>query len=303
MGYDARMLSAPHAARPRISAVVISRNEGDNLRKTVENLADTLPGDSEIVVVDDGSGDGSADFLKRSTGPARLFRSKNLGVARARNFGGRHSSGEVIVFADAHIGVQAQWWQPFLELLADKKVGAVAPAVIDVEKPESKGYGLSLPATDLEPDWLDRQTDAPYPVPLLPGCCLAMRRDIFQATGGFDDGLGSHGSDDAELSLRLWLLGYELLLVPEVEVRHLFRTRFPYPVRWKTVLYNRLRMAFAHLGSPRLAKVFTALHRHKSFWPALTLNLERDILGWRADLFARRSRNDDWFFGRFGIEW
>jgi GT2 family glycosyltransferase len=297
------MLSARLPASPRISAVVISLNEGTNLRSTVENLADTLPGGSEIVVVDDGSGDGSADFLERSSGPARLFRSKNLGVARARNFGGRHSSGEVIVFADAHIGLQPQWWQSFVELLANEKVGAVAPAIVDVEKPDSKGYGLSVPAPDLEPDWLDRQADGPHPVPLLPGCCVAMRRDTFQATGGFDDGLCSHGSDDAELSLRLWLLGYELLVVPEVEVRHLFRTRFPYPVRWKTVLYNRLRMAFAHLGSPRLAKVIAALRRHKSFWPALTLNLERDVLGWRAELLARRSRNDDWFFGRFGIEW
>ena len=38
----------------------------------------------------------------------------------------------------------------------------------------------------LEVEWLDRQGDKPYPVPLLPGGCLAMRRDTFEAIGGFD---------------------------------------------------------------------------------------------------------------------
>jgi len=49
----------------RISVVVISRNEGRHLKQTFENLEDTLPDDAEILVVDDGSTDGSADFLAR----------------------------------------------------------------------------------------------------------------------------------------------------------------------------------------------------------------------------------------------
>src|SRR5436853_987845 len=47
----------------KISVVVNSRDEGPWLRETVENLAGTLPADREILVVDDGSVDGSGDFL------------------------------------------------------------------------------------------------------------------------------------------------------------------------------------------------------------------------------------------------
>src|SRR5579864_7843179 len=96
----------------RISMVVISRNEGAFLRRTVENLQDTLPGDAEIVVVDDGSTDGSADCLAHwRSKRVRLYRQKGLGVAKSRNFGGNRTGGDILIFADAHLGLDAGWWR------------------------------------------------------------------------------------------------------------------------------------------------------------------------------------------------
>ena len=90
----------------RISVVVIALNEGSNLRRTVENLQSTLNGNSEILVVDDGSDDGCADYLAAGDASVRLVRSDHLGVAAARNFGAAQTSGDIIVFADAHITLQ-----------------------------------------------------------------------------------------------------------------------------------------------------------------------------------------------------
>src|SRR2546425_6628081 len=103
-------------ASSRISVVVISRNEGEELRRTVENLEDTLPDGGEVVVVDDGSTDGSARRLARRRGRVRLHRLDGFGVARARNHGARQSGGGVIVFADAHIRLDPFWWRPLAEL-------------------------------------------------------------------------------------------------------------------------------------------------------------------------------------------
>ena len=102
------------AGSPLISVVVIARNESSNLRCTVENLQQTLPDGSEIMVVDDGSDDSCSDFLRRRpvSSNLRLIRSRNLGVARSRNVGARRTRGEVIVFADAHIRLPANWWKP-----------------------------------------------------------------------------------------------------------------------------------------------------------------------------------------------
>src|ERR1051326_5307745 len=90
----------------RISVVVISRNEGKELQRTVENFDDTLPAGGEIVVIDDGSTDGSADRVVARRGRIKLLRVAGYGVARARNLGAHRSRGDVIVYADAHLRLQ-----------------------------------------------------------------------------------------------------------------------------------------------------------------------------------------------------
>ena len=303
-----------------LSVIVISRNEGAELRRTVENLQDTLPAGGEIVVVDDGSTDGSADHLAGSRGRVKLKRCQNLGVARARNWGARLSRGRVVVFADAHIRLESQWWRPLMEILEDPKVGGAAPAVTHLTGEGDgaantgkhacatlatpyRGYGLRLAGPDLDVKWLTSRVTRPSPVPILPGCCLAMRREVFEATGGWDEGMLERGGVDNEGCVRFWLFGYDLVIAPEVLVRHKFRQKSPYPIGWGPYLHNRLRLAFAHLSPNRLAKVVSALCHYDAFGEALALLVEGNICAHRPDMLKRRVRSDDWFFERFGMKW
>ncbi len=288
----------------KISVVLISHNEGLNLRHTVESLQDTLPPDHEIVVVDDRSSDGSADFLKEGRGSIRHLRpGRRLGVARARNFGAIRATGDIIVFCDAHLGFPRGWHRPMLELLKDSLIGAVAPCIFDRDVRHHRGFGLRPSGPDLDVEWLNRKGNDPYPVPLLPGACMAMRCDTFHAAGGFDEDLILYGVEDCEMSLRLWLLGYELWLVPAVEVAHEFHHEIPYAVDWRTVLHNRLRMAFLHLSDARRERVLTALKTYPAFQAALRLIREGNVAVRRAHLVSRRKRDDDWFFRRFSLSW
>ena len=289
--------------KPQISVVVPALNEGAHLRDTVENLSDTLPPRSEIVVVDDGSRDGSTKFLTKRRPYIKLRRAKNLGVARARNWGAMESTGDVIVFADAHIALPQKWWDPMLEVLRKPSVGAVAPAICDMKDPECRGYGLKLAGPYPNQEWLLRRTKTPRAVPLLPGCCWAMRRDVFNATGGFDSGMIRWGSNDVEYSLRLWLLGYELQVVPDTEVLHLFREGYPYHVRSEWVLYNKLRLAFVHFEFRRIARVVSALQEYRGFPNAIARTVQSDVWIRRAALASSRIRDAEWFFAKFGPRW
>lgn len=288
---------------PRISVVVISRNEGSFLKRTVENLSDTLPGTAEIVVVDDGSTDKSADGLARR-GRIRVFRAKSLGVARSRNYGGQQARGDVLIFADAHLGLSAGWWRPLTEQLEDPQVGAVAPGIAEWPKGGQTGWGLRFKGPQMEVKWLRRKPKQPSGVPILPGCCLAMRRDVFeQQGGGWDSGLHQRGNVDNEVSMRLWLLGYELRIVPEVVIRHRFRKASPFPVGWPQYLHNRLRLAFVHFNPARLARVVSSLRQYPGFGEAMALMIEGDIGARRREIFSARVRDDDWYFERFRLHW
>lgn len=288
----------------KLSVVLISHNEGLNLRRTVENLRDTLPSESEVLVVDDRSSDGSADFLSPATGSVRLVRPKRrLGVAAARNYGARRTDGDMIVFCDAHLSFPSGWYRPLLSLLEDPLIGAVSPGISDRGARHRKGFGLRPSGPELDFEWLRCKGNDPYPVPLLPGACMAIRRNVFRAAAGFDSKLIRYGVEDCELGLRLWLLGYELWLAPVVDIEHEFHDRIPYEVDWRTVLHNRLRMAFLHFSSPRFGRVVDALSEYPDFAAALDLLTRSDAALQRSELESRRKHDDDWFFQRFGLNW
>jgi glycosyltransferase involved in cell wall biosynthesis len=286
----------------KISVVVISRNEGKELRLTVENFDDTLPSGAEIVVIHDGSTDGSADRVVTRRGRIKLHRVKNHGAARARNLGAEEARGNVIVFADAHIRLNPFWWRPMLEILEDPKVGGVAPAIVGYRNARP-GYGLTFTGRKLEVRWLRRKPRGPLAAPIIPGCCFATRRDVIEATGGWDDSQLQRGNIDNEGCVRFWMLGYELMITPDTVVAHKFRKRSPYHVGWPEFLFNRLRLAFVHFNPQRLGKVVAGLRHYPGFGEALALLAESDIAQRRRELDARRVRDDDWYCNRFNINW
>jgi GT2 family glycosyltransferase len=172
-----------------------------------------------------------------------------------------------------------------------------------MEIPHKPGYGLTFRGPRLEVRWLRRKHKGPVAAPILPGCCVAMRRNVFEATGGWDEGLLHRGNVDNECGVRLWLLGYELMVTPETVVGHLFRRRSPYPVGWPQFLQNRLRLAFVHLKPQRLTKVVGALRNAPLFAQALLMLSESNVAARRRQMLAERVRTDDWLFERFGWKW
>jgi GT2 family glycosyltransferase len=285
---------------PSVSAVVPSRDEGDSLRRTVHSLLATMPADGEVVVVDDGSADGSVDFLNTRYPPVRVVRpDARVGPAVARNLGAEAASGEILVFCDAHVAPQPGWFDAFSEALEGDGVGAVGPAMTSPEQPQVCGYGATWQLPDLHLRWLGYQGPAPHEAPLLGGAFLAMRRSVFEACGGFDAGLIGWGGSDSELCIRLWLLGYSCVVLPTVAVAHGFRKAFPYAVDEALIIHNFLRLAFVHLDADRLEGVIDHYRLHAGAARAFALLAAGDTYERRAAIRAERRHDDAWFFERF----
>jgi GT2 family glycosyltransferase len=297
-------MSSPGGS-PIVSVVVVSHNEGVYLRRTVNNLLATLPANGEVIVVDDSSTDGSADSLQHGSRRVKVLRPDvRLGVAGARNFGASYARGDILVFSDAHVEVPPDWVGVLLAPLARSEVGAVGPSLCDMNFPESKGLGgLRFCDAALNSEWRGWQGSDPHPVPILAGFFIAMRRDVFETTEGFDSGMIMFGMEEYEICIHLWTLGYECILVPQVEVSHLYRDEAQTP--WKfdsiTSIHNILRFGMVHFGPERMQRLVECYTAYDAFPEAVTRLVISDVWERRRRVQSTRWYDDDWYFHNFDM--
>jgi glycosyltransferase involved in cell wall biosynthesis len=285
---------------PRFSVILPTHNEGELLAMTVEDiLATTEYGSFEIVIVDDGSTDGSCDPFAARPG-CRVIRASGLGVAGARNLGADHARGELLVFLDAHCLVSANWLARFDAVLADPEVGVAGPCFTKLRESYPKAAGMTWIDHTLQTAWGYPLTpDRPYEVPFVPGGCQAYRAELFREIGGYERGFTRWGFEDIEISLRLWLLGYRVVVDPAIVIGHYFRTEAAYDVKQRDLAFNLLRMIHLHFGPKRIRTVMQAIGGTPELDGILDDLYRTDVMEKRTALARKRAHSDDWFFQTF----
>lgn len=286
-----------------VSVIIPVLNEGDYLQRTIDQLFTTVPVGTELIVVDDGATDGGCDFLRNESIDVHLlgYEGIRLGVSGARNRGASAATREVLIFLDAHVRLAPGWIESLLNSALEPGVGAVGPGIAVIGRPECCGWGMRYRDASLSIEWLPApKSHGASAVPMLAGACIAMRRDVFEEVGGFDTGLIRWGSEDAELSLRLWTAGYDTRIVPDVVIEHLFRERHPYAIDWAGILHNQLRVAFVYFSPARIARVVDRMKRFGDFAAACSMLAGSDVNDRRSLIQAVRQYDDDSYFARFG---
>src|SRR5262249_50024780 len=162
-----------------------------------------------------------------------------------RNRAAWHTDRDILVFCDANVETPREWVGALLTAFADPAVAAAGPAITDMYRRDFTGFGMCWRDAELNTTWLGKWSDQPCPSPLLAGSFFAVRRDVFQQLGGFDSNMQNSGAEDSELCLRLWTLGWECHVIPELQVLWMN----PYSsgaIRteeyWDDLLHNLLRL-------------------------------------------------------------
>ena len=287
-----------------VSLIIPTLNEGENLSMTIGSIQETITGSYEIIVVDNGSTDDSTKFIEQTEDSRiRLLKTgERLGVAGARNYGAAFAESNILIFIDAHMLFPQNWLTPILDVLYEEQVQLVVPAVSAWGNPYAIGYGISWKGAKLEPRWMGKQSSDPYAVPLAGGCFQAFHRAFFYEIGGYDPGMTNFGSEDLEMCLRVWLLGYQVKIVPQVEISHRFRRTAPFEFGWIDISYNFLRLVYAHFNEQRIERVLAAHTATPCFDEALKRVKISDIWLRRCTLALKRIYDDDWFFRTFDIK-
>lgn len=295
------MKGVKQVKHPLASIILPCKNEGQNIINTVNSML-KAKGDfpREIIVVDDGSTDGCCLALNPPPKGVLLTTTTGLGAAQARNVGARLAQGKYLVFCDAHVFVQDYWLEHLLQPLIFGEYQGICPGIAPVENPELGGWGQTL-KEDFGVKWLPPVSKI-TPVPILPGGCLAVTREAFEYTGGFDDGFRVWGHEDVEFSLHLWLCGFSLAVNPAVLVLHVFRPKHPYPVTYDHYYYNILRMAYCHFSQARQEKIATLARKSLNFSELYQHMLENGAPTRREHCHLIRKHDDDWLFNKFKID-
>ncbi|XP_057684359.1 polypeptide N-acetylgalactosaminyltransferase 15-like [Corythoichthys intestinalis] len=227
---------------PSASVIICFHDEGwSTLLRTLHSVLNTAPRAFllELLLVDDHS---THDHLKTRLSEytshldgVRLIRSdKRLGVGGCRNLGASEASGEVLVFMDSHCECQKGWLEPLLERVAQDRTRVVSP-IMDVIHRETFQYSATQWPVwgvfnwNLEFSWeskpqvLDDESDLAVEAALSPalGGVLAIDRHFFHNVGAFDPGILLRGGEQIELSIRVWLCGGSMEVVPCSRVAHL----------------------------------------------------------------------------------
>jgi GT2 family glycosyltransferase len=200
------------SAPPRLSVVVPLYNCLDFTRAMVASLRATLPPGlaHEIILVDDGSSDGTADWLATLGPPFVTVRnSRNLGYAAANNRGAARARGELLALLNNDLVLTPGWLEPMLRV--HEGLGARAGAVGNVQVNARDGTvdhaGIVIdfkgkPEHDRSRPALWRRCLRPaLRVEALTGACVLVSRKLWNEMGGFDEGY-VNGCEDVDFCLR-----------------------------------------------------------------------------------------------------
>lgn len=218
---------------PDASVIVLGWNGRrylDDCLSTV--LAQDFAGKYEVLYVDNGSSDGSADYVReRYPGVRVIALDRNYGYAEGNNIGFRESRGAYAVFLNQDVAVHRSWLRELVAAMEDDPgVGAAHANVIQPWYPEFAGIGERLDpgvaySAELTPlGYVSYRRlgslDAPREVLFLHGVSIILRRDLGEQLGYvFDPEMFAY-AEDMDLGFRVRALGYRCVIVPRAVVYH-----------------------------------------------------------------------------------
>jgi GT2 family glycosyltransferase len=213
--------------------VVVTWNRRDLLRSCLQSLTrQQLKQPFEVVLVDNGSDDGSPEMALREFASQPAFRLKlirnpdNRGFCAANNQGFAASQSDLVALLNNDAEAEPDWLQglsgafesgPGIGMAASKILVYEDPRRIDkaghLIYPDGQNRGRG--SGELDRGQFDRVEEVLWP----DGCAAMYRREMLDQIGGFDEDFFAY-ADDAELGLRARIAGWKCLYIPSAVVRH-----------------------------------------------------------------------------------
>jgi GT2 family glycosyltransferase len=236
-----------------VSVVIATRDRRDELCRTLDRLTG-LRGRPPVIVVDNGSRDGTADTVRRLYPDVDLITLRGNRGAAGRNTGVRRAATRYVAFSD-----DDSWWDP----------GALerACALLDAYPEVGAVTGRTLVGPDWREDPLNEVlARSPLPRAGLPGprvlgflgCALVARRSAFLSAGGYRPLLGIGGEEEL-LALDLASAGWACVYAPDMVARHVPSEHRDVPGRQAAMRRNKILIAVLRRPAGRALRLTAGL--------------------------------------------
>lgn len=212
------------------SIIIVNYKTPELTRNCLDSLLKLpAPEEREIIIVDNASGDGSSDQLRRlATNRFRLIESQeNRGFGAANNLGAKEASGRYLLFLNSDTIVTDNILQEAAKIFAaNGKIGLISPRLEDEGgkiQADVSGSFPTLSRTIIKKFGKDNgylKQDGLKTVDWVSGCALFIRHDLFNRLGGFDERFFLY-FEDVDLCRRAQALGFETVLADYLRLTHL----------------------------------------------------------------------------------
>ena len=252
----------------QVGIVILSWNSRDMIGACLDGLLrhEQCP----VYVVDNGSEDGSPDFIERRYPAVKLIRSPaNLGFASGNNLGIKLAlldGCDAVFLLNNDTIIDEPFLAACVQAMADATVGVVGPVIVEGHRPETvqcSGGKISLWTLGFP----YRGPGRPYvrsplveDVDYVLGAAMLIRRDVIEKTGGLDPEYYPAYVEEADLCFRARLLGYSSVVTHAVRVRHIGDSSSgSYGNSLRRYTSNRFLFGLKHLGPFRFITAGTII--------------------------------------------
>ncbi|CAN5599407.1 glycosyltransferase [soil metagenome] len=246
------------AVVPAVVVVMVTHDPGPWFEETLETLAAQTYPDLSLLVIDTGSAQDQTERIHAIVPAAHVHQlDHDPGYGAAANLVSELVEGAAFyAFCHDDIALEPDSIRSLVEEAFRSNAGIIGPKLVDWNEPRrllQVGMGVDktgvlAPITErLELD--QEQHDAVRDVFVVPGACTLVRADLFEALGGYDEGIDYLG-EDVDLCWRAHLVGARVLIGPAARVRHLeaLGDRRPVDDRRRRFARHRLRTTLVAYG-------------------------------------------------------
>ena len=233
----------------KVSVIILNYNGIDFLENCIKSLLVQSFTDFEIIFVDNGSIDGSINFVKSKFKDERLklySTGNNLGFTGGNNYGLKYAKGEYVVLLNNDTEVDKDWLKYLVETLnSDSNIGAVQSLVKTEGIPDKyylKNGTLNLLGHNIM-EVFDINENGIGEIFQLNGCSFIIKKELIELLGGlFPDTYFAY-AEDSYLSFKLKFAGYKILHTSKSKVKHAgSATTKDYRSSFRTYLQERNRL-------------------------------------------------------------